>query len=67
MPKPKVSKAKAKVSKAKHMKHLNDTVPSYKQKLQFDTEFKKSVEREKIKPKEIFELRKNNVVKKKKY
>ena len=53
--------------KAKHMKPLNDKVPSYKQKLQFDTEFKKSVEREKIKPKEIFELRKNNVVRKKKY
>ena len=58
---------KPKVSKAKHMKPLNDKVPSYKQKLQFDTEFKKSVEREKIKPKEIFELRKNNVVRKKKY
>ena len=39
--------------KPKHMKPLNDKVPSYKQKLQFDTEFKKSVEREKIKPKEI--------------
>ena len=48
-------------------KPLNDKIPSYKQKLQFDMDFKKSVEREKIKPKEIFELRKNNVVKKKKY
>jgi hypothetical protein len=64
MPKPKQCERRC---KAKHMKPLNDTVPSYKQKLQFDTEFKKSVEREKIKPKEIFELRKKNVVRKKKY
>ncbi len=46
MPKPKVSKAK------KVVKPLNVNVPSYKQKLQFDTDFKKSEEREKIKPKE---------------
>ena len=51
----------------KVVKPLNANVPSYKQKLQFDTDFKKSEEREKIKPKEIFELKKNNVVQKKKY
>jgi len=61
MPKPKVSKAK------KVVKPLNVNVPSYKQKLQFDTDFKKSEEREKIKPKEIFELKIKNVVQKKKY
>jgi hypothetical protein len=61
MPKPKVSKAK------KVVKPLNVNVPSYKQKLQFDTDFKKSEEREKIKPKEIFELKKKNIVQKKKY
>jgi hypothetical protein len=63
MPKPKVSKAK----RRKVVKPLNANVPSYKQKLQFDTDFKKSEEREKIKPKEIFELKKKNVVQKKKY
>jgi len=66
MPKPKVSKAKQSIRK-KVVKPLNANVPSYKQKLQFDTDFKKSEEREKIKPKEIFELKKNNVVQKKKY
>jgi len=49
------------------MKQLNPKTPSYHQKLQFDVEFKKSEEREKIKPKEIFELKKNKSVKKKKY
>ena len=52
---------------AKPIKKLNPTVPSYKQKIQFDVEFKKSEEREKIKPKEIFELKKKNLGKKKKY
>ena len=66
MPKPKVSKATQSIRK-KVVKPLNANVPSYKQKLQFDTDFKKSEEREKIKPKEIFELKKNNVVQKKKY
>lgn len=61
MPKPKVSKAK------KNVKPLNSQIPSYKQKLQFESDFKKSEEREKIKPKEIFELKKKNVVQKKKY
>ncbi len=51
----------------KVVKSLNTNVPSYKQKLQFESEFKKSKEREKIKPKEIFESKKKNVVKKKKY
>ncbi len=51
----------------KVVKSLNTNVPSYKQKLQFESDFKKSKEREKIKPKEIFESKKNNVVKKKKY
>lgn len=53
--------------KRKNMKPLNANVPSYKQKLQFESEFKKSEEREKIKPKEIFELKKKKPVKKKKY
>ena len=51
----------------KNVKPLNANVPSYKQKLQFASDFKKSEEREKIKPKEIFESKKKNVVKKKKY
>jgi hypothetical protein len=51
----------------RNVKPLNAKVPSYHQKLQFDVEFKKSEEREKIKPKEIFELKKNKPVKKKKY
>ncbi len=57
---------KVKQSK-KVVKSLNTNVPSYKQKLQFESDFKKSKEREKIKPKEIFESKKKNVVKKKKY
>lgn len=48
-------------------KPLNPNVPSYRQKIQFSEGMKKTEEREKIKPKEIFELRKNNVVRKKKY
>lgn len=51
----------------KVVKSLNTNVPSYKQKLQFESDFKKSKEKEKIKPKEIFESKKKNVVKKKKY
>ena len=53
--------------KRKNMKPLNTNIPSYKQKLQFESEFKKSEEREKIKPKEIFELKKNKPVNKNKY
>jgi hypothetical protein len=49
------------------VKQLNSNVPSYKQKLQFETDFKKSEEREKIKPKQIFDFKKNKPVKKKKY
>jgi len=51
----------------RNVKPLNAKVPSYHQKLQFDVELKKSEEREKIKPKEIFELKKKKSVKKKKY
>ena len=51
----------------RNVKPLNSNVPSYKQKLQFASDFKKSEEREKIKPKEIFESKKKNVVQKKKY
>ena len=66
MPKPKISNAKPK-PKPNGVKPLNDKIPSYKQKLQFDMDFKKSVEREKIKPKEIFDLKKKNGGQKKKY
>ena len=48
----------------KVVKSLNTNVPSYKQKLQFESEFKKSKEREKIKPKEIFESKKRMSLKK---
>ena len=51
----------------RNVKHLNPNVPSYHQKLQFESDLKKSEEREKIKPKEIFELKKKKSVKKKKY
>ena len=50
----------------KKIKPLNENVPSYKQKLQFQSELKKSQQREKIKPKQIFESKKN-IVQKKKY
>jgi hypothetical protein len=53
--------------KQTQVKQLNSNVPSYKQKLQFETDFKKSEEREKIKPKQIFDFKKNKPVKKKKY
>ena len=49
----------------KNIKQLKD-MPSYKQKLQFASEFKKTQEREKIKPKEIFETKKKKVVKRNK-
>ena len=51
----------------RNVKPLNAKVPSYHQKLQFQSDLKKSEEREKIKPKEIFELKKKNLGKKKKY
>ena len=66
MPKPKISNAKPK-PKPNGVKPLNDKIPSYKQKLQFDMDFKKSVEREKIKPKELFDLKKKNGGQKNKY
>ena len=51
----------------KNVKPLNAQIPYYQQNLQFESDFKKSEEREKIKPKEIFDSKKKNVVKKKKY